>query len=412
MRLARAVVAAASLAACKRDTPGAAPAPVTSSLGAPSAPSSSAAPPSSASHVGPAVRPAPRPAASEQPMPPPPSLARRSAGARLAVGAVSTVAFARRGAVLYVAGARGFAAVDLPGGAGFEVSEPEVSTHVESRDGRKLALLRAGRVSLWEPSAQAPPRIVDATAEALAWSPDGARVALSTARDLAVIDASTGADVFRVPAERPAFQLVFTADGRGLAQMSNNVSVSLSDAATGAELRGGGGADTTGTFGLVISPDARFAAASAPAGHGLQVFELRAWGPRTLVTLPEGACTEHVQPHFSERGHLVFAWGGSRWIKAFDAGSWRPNSSYHAPPGRVIAAAADDLSRVVVTRDEGAEPRVINVSNTAETRLADPLAADASYTMSPDGLWVASSAGEKVRVWASKTGAVVATWGE
>lgn len=399
------LVAATLALACKRDPVGA-PSPASAI-----SPSSAAAP-SSAPPAPVPSRSTPRAAASDRAAPPTPSLARRPSGARLALGAISSVAFARRGAVLLVAGARGFASLDVPGGAGFVVSEPDVSTHVEATGGRGLALVRAGRTTLWDTAIAAPTHVIDATVEALAWSPDGARVAVATLRDVAVLDAATGVDVLRVPVEGSVFQLAFTADGRALARMSGNVTVSLHDAGTGAALPGGGGADTTGTFGLVLSPDARFAAASAPAGHGLQVFELRAWAPRTLVTLPEGSCAEHVQPYFSDSGRLVFARGGSRWIKAFDAGSWRPSSSYHAPAGLAIASAADDLSRVLVTREDGAEPRVVTASNTAETRLAEPLASDASCAMSPDGLWVACGAGERVRVWSSKGGAVVATWGE
>jgi WD40 repeat protein len=186
----------------------------------------------------------------------------------------------------------------------------------------------------------------------------------------------------------------------------NNTQVAAFAIDGGAKLPGGGSGDTGGTFGIALSPDGRFAAASAPAGHGLQVFDVHAWSPRTLVVVPEGACKEHVSPVFSPNGRFVFAWGGSRWVKGFEAGSWKPYASYHAPPGREVVAAAADLSRVVVTREDGRDAMLVNVGNGAETKLERAFAESATYAISDDGQHVAGTAGNVVRVWSAKTGRI------
>lgn len=296
--------------------------------------------------------------------------------------------------------------LDPSTGAGFALSEPDVSSVEPSPDGKVLAALRSDRVTLWDTDAGTLLHTFVEPVSALAFSPDGKKLATTDETIVVVRDASSGAELRRFTPELATHGLTFSRGDAELLLMSSYTRISVYSTATGTELRGGGGADTTATFALIVSGDGRFAAASAPAGHGLQVFDVHAWGPRTLVTLPEGACDQHIFPSFSANGRLVFAAGGERWVKAFDVGSWKPNSSYHAAPGRLVAARADDLSRVVVTRADRSDAVVVNVSNTAETKLAKPLPAEASYAMSADGLWVAGTHETTVRVWSSKTGAV------
>jgi WD40 repeat protein len=270
-----------------------------------------------------------------------------------------------------------------------------------------------GRVTLWDVGKGALRHTWSGGGSAMVFSPDGKRLAIAAASadilvaggSVAVRDTASGSEVARASTDATPFGVALGANGEDLVVETNNTSVAVYSAADGKKLGGGGSAETGATFGIALSPDGRWAAASAPAGHGLQVFDVHAWGPRTLVVVPEGACLEHVAPEFSPNGRLVLAYGGQRWVKAFEAGTWKPYASYHAPPARELARAAPDVSRVVVTSAGGRDPAVVTVATNAEIKLERPLE-DASFAISADGLHVAASAGGAVRVWSAKTGRV------
>jgi hypothetical protein len=113
-----------------------------------------------------------------------------------------------------------------------------------------------------------------------------------------------------------------------------------------------------------------------------------------------------VNPEFSPNGRFVFAYGGARWVKGFEVGSFKPYASYHAPPGVSLERASADLSHVVVTKEEPKRALVVEVGNNAETALERSFDAS-SYALSQDGAFVAAVNGPAVRVWSSKTGRVV-----
>ncbi len=215
----------------------------------------------------------------------------------------------------------------------------------------------------------------------------------------------------------PVLHISFGAGGKELVVVKNNTSVEVYSADTGAKLPGGGDAQTGATFGMTLSPDGRWAAAGAPDGHGLQVFEVHAWSARTLVVI--ATCREHVFPDFSPDGRFVFAYGGARWVKGFEVGTFKPYASYHAQEGRAVTGSAADLSRVVVAADTegkppppagarraGRGPAVVTVGDNAETPLERPFGDDAYYYVSTDGALVAASEGASARVWSARTGRV------
>jgi hypothetical protein len=138
------------------------------------------------------------------------------------------------------------------------------------------------------------------------------------------------------------------------------------------------------------------------------VFDVHAWGPRTLAVLEDtpDACQHHIGPSFSPDGRIVLAESLGRWVKGFEVGSWRPYASYHAPPGRALASAAADLTRVVVTRADGSAPAVVTVANETEVALERPFAEESTYTISPDGLHVAGVSKGAMRLWSAKTGRI------
>jgi WD40 repeat protein len=341
--------------------------------------------------------------------PAPPTFTRLPAAKSRRAGApYYTTSFTGKGALLAISSPAGVDFVDATTGAGFSITAASLETFDFSPDQSLLALSESGtRVTLWDVAAGALRHTWPGGAASVLFSADGKRVALAGEGFVAVRDAGTGAEIMRAIPDSNPFGLAFSTSGKELVVTGNNVLVWAYAVDSGAKLPGGGGADTTGTFGIALSPDGRWAAASAPAGHGLQVFDVHAWGPRTLVVLPEGSCKEHIGPSFPANGRFVFAHGGQRWVKGFETGTWKPYASYHAPEGREIASVAADLSRVVVTKGEGRGAAVVTVGNGAETKLERAFEAEAGYSISADGLHVAGSAGGAVRVWSAKTGRVV-----
>lgn len=347
------------------------------------------------------------PPSSAAPDAPPPTLTRLPAAkTRAGKDAASkvNVAFAEDGR-LAVRRDAAVSLLDLATGAGSSIAPiaEGPAFFALAPDGNLLALPNGPRVTLWNLATGALVRTFDASATALAFSPDGKRLAV-VGDALVVLDTASGSELFRQKPDPMPFEVVFGAGGKELVLMTNNVLVSVLSAETGAELKGGGGADTTATFGLTLSLDGRYAAASAPAGHGLQVTEVHTWAPRTLVTIGEGACAEHVVPEFA--GRTVRAWLGSRAIKAFDLGTWKPYASFHAPPGSSIERAARDLAYVVVTREGSAAGALVRVADGKEIPLERRFPDAADYAFSPDGTRLVGTSGASLRVWATRTGKV------
>ena len=303
-----------------------------------------------------------------------------------------------------IAGPSSVALIDPATGAGVSIT-PGGDPIELSADRALAAIAQPDAVAIWDLRAGSLRRTFPVEASALRFSDDGKRLAIGATAALLVVDTTDGRELAAAHPSGVVNDLAFGAKDE-LAFVTNVINVTVVSTTTSAQLGGGGPAETTGTFGLVISPDARYAAAGAPAGHALQVFDVHAWAPRTLVVVPDGNCKEHVSPAFSPDGKRVMAFGGQRWVKAFDVPSWKPYASYHAPPGRSIELAAADLSRVVVTHDEGRDAVVVTVATGVETPLERAFVAGASYSMSPDGLRVVGAGGGLARVWNAKTGRV------
>lgn len=299
--------------------------------------------------------------------------------------------------------------IDLESGDAYAIrTGSAISAWATTRDPANVALLeRTGRLTVWDATrgalvrswARPAPSEPDYTAVAL--SRDGARIAVAT-DGLVVLDVASGEQRFQKDLPSPAFGMGFTGDVVGVT--SNNTKVLAwiveSGAAAGSESFA-----TGGTFGVAISPDARWAAGGAVDGHGLQVADLRGTGTlRQLVG--DTTCDAHIAPAFSADSRHVYALGGSKWIKGFDTGTWAPYASYYAPAGRLIDAHADDLSRVLTRDAEGADPRVIELASHREVRLAGA-DREASFAMSSDGTRVVAHARAAVQVWNATDGALV-----
>ena len=318
------------------------------------------------------------------------------------------VGFPGKGALVAVSSPGRLDVVDATTGAGYSITGAAGEgspSYVLSPDESLLALSEGdGRVTLWDTAKGAIRYMWTGGGPYTLFSADGKRIAMVADTQVWVRDTATGKDIMHATTEMPAFGLAFGAGGKELVLTENNVQVEVYSVETGAKLPGGGDVQTGATFGVAVSPDGRWAAGSAPDGHGLQVFDVHAWGPRTLVVI--SSCKEHVGPVFSPNGRFVYAYGGRLWVKGFEVGSFKPYASYHAPEGREVESAAADLSRVVVTRGEGRGAVVVNVSTGAETPLERAFERDASYVLSEDGALVAGTSGALVRVGSAKTGRI------
>lgn len=280
------------------------------------------------------------------------------------------------------------------------VTSAAVQAYAMTGDGALVAVADSARTTLWDTRRGALLHTFPLAAQSLVFSSDGKRLAAG-GDTLVVWDTATFAEAMR-RADTNVFVAAFAAGDRVVAS-SNNVDVSVYDLESGAKLSEGS-AQTGATFGIDLSPDGRWAAAAAPDGHGMQVFDVQAWRPRQLVTIT--SCEEHVGVRFSRDGRFVFAHGGPRWVKGFEAGTWKPYASYHAVVGRAVDSAADDLSRVTVTRD-GRAPVVVTVQTKAEVKLDSPFEEATRYELSASGLFVAAALNGSARVWSAKTGRVV-----
>jgi hypothetical protein len=261
--------------------------------------------------------------------------------------------------------------IDPESGEGFSVrtGSPIVAS---AASGARLALLEAtGRLTVWETTSGTlartwkRPALTDADVPMVVLSRDGARVAVAST-SIAVLDVATGASLLERTPDVPAFGLELS--GAEVGYTVNNLVVHVA-AVDGGAVLAEQGFETTATFAVAVSPDTRWGAGAAPAGHGLAVADLRAkGGVRQLVG--DTTCDAHISPAFSADSRHVYARGGSKWIKGFETGTWRPYASYHARPDQEIVGHADDLSRVLVAR-AGEPPRVVVVSNQREISLRE-----------------------------------------
>ena len=202
---------------------------------------------------------------------------------------------------------------------------------------------------------------------AVAWSPDGTRVAVGggtpgLAGELVLFDAASGERLHTLPGHRDyVYHVAFSADGTRLASCGYDRLVRVWDAATGkpvSVLR----EHTEAVYAVAFSPDGRWLA-SAAADRSVKIWDVES-GAR-LYTLSEPA--EAVT------------------TVAFD------------PGGQYLAAGGADKSIRVweVSETGGKQVRVTLAHTGGVLRLA----------YSPDGAWLASSASDRqVKIWDAATG--------
>lgn len=345
---------------------------------------------------------------------PPPVRTRLPAQKSRKSPSLSVRGFPAKGPLLELASREAILFIDVTTGAGYSINEAEVEYLAFSPDDSRLAIAGNGRVTLWDTAKGTLLHTFPGATSALSFSHDGKRLAVGRELPpdnggLVIYDVEKGTELKQIKGYSMPFQIELSKSGKEVAVQFLNISVEVYSTETGTKIGNGGGAETGGTFSFIISPDGRYAAASAPGGHGMVASEISGWSPRTLITVDD--CKEHIWPFFSKSGTLLFGKGGNKFIKGFETATWKPYASYHAPAGRWVVSSANDLSKVVVTQAETmSRAVVVTVETGAEVPLERAFVGTSemtpSYEISPDGKYVVGSGGDSLLVWSAKTGKV------
>jgi WD40 repeat protein/serine/threonine protein kinase len=184
-------------------------------------------------------------------------------------------------------------------------------------DGRTIASVSSSRkILLWDVRTARQVLWLGGDAgwvEALAYSPEGARLAAAGGETVKVWDVQTGREALTI--RWPAMQvqcIAYSPDGRYLAGGSERDTIRLWDAATGKvvrDLRGHTGA----VEGLVFSPDGR-RLASASSDHTVKIWSAATGDELLTLTGPHG----FTRVAFSPDGHQLIAACGNE-VRTWDA---------------------------------------------------------------------------------------------
>lgn len=339
------------------------------------------------------------------------------------------MSYVGRSAVALVDGAK-LHWISIEDGSGFtlDAGAPVASFEVTS-DGSVLAVVDSlGRLGVWDSrSARSlleanvkPAESGDATL--LGLSRSGSHL-VAVGAELVLFDLRERAERWRTAAPPGCGDVAVGDELVAVTSMNLRAQAwSLRDGAERAELA----FDTGATFQVAVSPDARFAAGSAPAGHGLQAASF-ARPDELRQLIGDTTCDAHVFPRFSADSKLLVARGGSRWVRAFEAASFAPHATYRAPDGWVLVADADDLSRVLVYDNLAKRLRIVALADRRQVELSAPTRPEApsapptedaasvpwaeaheswSFSFSSDGALLVGASPHGVTVWRSADGKV------
>ena len=270
-----------------------------------------------------------------------------------------------------------------------------------SPDGKRLASgSDDGILKLWDPAASQGARaLATAPVKAVAFSPDGKQLATVCESTATVWDAESGRRVHSLEGHAGiVMSVVFSPDGKQLASGDDN-EVRVWDAATGrgvAILKGHAGTGSSVTF----SPDAKRLASAG--WHGVRVWDA-ATGRETLTLKGHAGGVRSVA--FSPDGKRLASAGWDRTIRVWDAESGQETLVIKQSAGAFATAFSPDGKRLASASHEHTVEVWDVVTGRNVLTLEGHDGAVLSVAFSPDGKRVASGGTDRTaKLWDVVTG--------
>ena len=224
----------------------------------------------------------------------------------------------------------------------------------------------------------------ESTVNAVAFSPDGTRIATATWRSARVFDAGTGERLTQLEHEGHVTAVAFSPDGTRIATATQR-SARVFDAATGAQLFQMDFPEYEDVLAVAFSPDG-VRIATATSGHSAWVFD--------TVTGQQLARLEHgnsvVGVAFNPDGTRIATASGDCSARVFDTATWEQlvradheggvNAVAFSPDGTRIATASWDCSA-----------RVFDAATGEQLARADQDMQVTAVAFSPDGTRIATA---------------------
>ena len=249
---------------------------------------------------------------------------------------------------------------------------------------------------------------------ALAFSPDGTRLASANADGVRVWDPATGTAIytFTLPSKF-AEQLAFSADGQLLAASAGaddeggNSFIEVHDAANGSRIRGFT-LDWNNAEPIVVTPDGRLLS-SGGAGEDGEYVSSKIWDLRTgreLKTLQ--VLFNAISPDGRWGASVEYRQGTQ--INVWDIAAGRRARTIAIPGAQASRATfPPDGARILVAGQNGSGIKVFEVATGRELPSLAISAASGVIGFSGDGKWVAAASGNSVDIWDVAAGRALLT---
>ncbi len=282
-----------------------------------------------------------------------------------------------------------------------------ITTAIFSIKGDRFATTdTSGKVRVWDPNSgklradlpDAPPGEIND----IVFSDDGKL--LSAASTFAVVWDVDKKKKRCATTETMMYQIAFTRDQLSLVTTGVGNHARW-DTTTCAE-KATGSAETGGTFGSWVSPDGKYAVAAAAQGHGLYLYETKAFQEIERLAKSDG-CTDHIGPlHFSRDGEVLLASGSFKWFRSFRMDSKKTIAAYTIPRADELNMMVmfDDGERLLLIRkDQGELVSAVDKKIVLTIDLKGASAFDVSW----DRRYLLGANAKEAFVWDTATGKLV-----